>query len=73
MSATRKPASEKLNDSVNVPINRGLKRRLKRLADHREVAPTRLAREFIADRVAAAEAQGSTNPANAIEQDTMAV
>jgi hypothetical protein len=57
MPRARKSADERLNDSINVPVNRRLKRRVVALAGRSPgtPSPTRLARMAIEEFVAARE------------------
>jgi len=47
MPRLKKPASEKLNDSINTPVTRGLKKRVLGIAQAKNVPLTKLTRGWI--------------------------
>lgn len=58
MPRLKKPSSEKLNDSINVPVNRGLKRRVLRVAKALGLrSHTSLSRDYISNGVEQHEKQ----------------
>jgi predicted transcriptional regulator len=56
MPRMKKPASTKLNDSINVPVTKPLKRRVNALAAKLVMPPTRYARKLIEEGVEREEA-----------------
>lgn len=62
MPRLKKPASEKLLDSINTPVTRPLKRRVLDLAKKRGVPPTKLTREWIERAAGEADSKQAAAP-----------